>query len=463
MNMPRPSFTALILIASALAAPLLAQDGTAALGAAGEVYIPKAGAYKDLFPKGHDTAPGNTVMAVDLILPGAAPERLLVPYTTGADIESSPAVLFEDDSNTLFLLWASQVNPLSSVLLLASFDGTNWAQPIQITGNPFSSKISPQLAITRDSYSVTDSSGDTSIRHRTIIHVVWEEQTASGNADVLYTPVILEEGSYLGWAPVYNLNDMVGRTASGSSFTPPDALVQSPALLSGRDSRTLVVGFASAETRSLSAVEINVLPEEISLLAADCRTHIVDLGRTLYPNSLQALADNAKADIISGGSAFHNDIVNYMAGQIHDLVLANRGTSPADLTSLSEDARTHIVDLGVGLSGRGLRDQGAQAKSLSLVESTVSVDSTQDPTAPSHLIHFRVASSRPAPQIGSTGTQLFLSETGDDTIVAWTGPTSIFFLQSQGNGWSDQKQINLTGSLDAPHAFDILKQRARSR
>jgi len=461
MNMKTP-FTALIL-AGILGTPLVAQDGTAALGTAGEVYLAKVGAYKDLFPRDHATAPNNTVLAVDLIQPGGAPQRLLVPYTTGTDVENSPAVVFEDDSDTLFVLWASQANSLSSVLMLASFDGTSWGSPIQITGNPFSSKTSPQLAITHDSYSAVSSNGGTTTRHRTIIHVVWEEQTANGNADVLYTPVILDEGSYLGWAPLYNLNDMVGRTSSGSSFTPPVALVQSPVLLSGRDSRTLVVGFASAETRSLAAVEIDILPEEISLLAADCRTHIVDLGRTLYPNNLQALADNAKAIIISHGTAFHEDIANYIAGQIHDLVLANRGTSSTDLTSLSEDARTHIVDLGVRLAGRGLRDQDGLAKSLSLAESTVSVDSNQDPSAPTHLIHFRIAASRPAPQMGSNSTQIFLSETGDDAIVAWTDSGKVFYLQSQGTGWSNQKQINLTGSLDAPHAFDILKQRARSR
>src|SRR5262249_33490799 len=110
------------LLASVLAAPVCAQDGAAALGADGEVYLPKVGAYKDLFPKGHDTAPSNSVLAVDLILPGANPQRLLVPQTTGADVETSPAVLFEEDSNTLFLLWVSQANSLSSVLKLASFD-----------------------------------------------------------------------------------------------------------------------------------------------------------------------------------------------------------------------------------------------------------------------------------------------------------------------------------------------------
>src|SRR5258708_5041287 len=250
MKIKRPIVLVLILLAGVIAAPAHAQDGTAALGAAGEVYLPKAGLYKDLFPKGHDTAPGNTILAVDLVLPGAAPQRLLVPYTTGADVETSPAVLFEDDSNTLFLLWASQVNSLSSVLMLASFDGTSWGPPIQITGNPFSSKTSPQLAITRDAFSITDDSGNTAIRHRTIVHVGWEEQNANGNTDVLYTPVILEEGNYLGWAPVYNLNDLVGRNPSGSNFAPPDALVQAPVLQGGRDARTLVVGFASAQTRA---------------------------------------------------------------------------------------------------------------------------------------------------------------------------------------------------------------------
>ncbi len=458
MNMK--SFLTLISLVGVFAIPAFAQDGTAALGAAGEVYLPKAGAYKDLFPKGHGTTPDNTVLAIDLIQVGAPSQRLLVPYTTGADVETSPAVLYEDDSNSLFVVWSNQINSLNSALMLASFDGTNWGVPIQITGNPFSSKTSPQLAITHDSFSLTDVNGNPATRHRTIIHVVWEEQNSKGGADVLYTPVILEEGAYLGWAPVYNLNDLVGRTSSGSSFTPPDSLFQSPVLQRGRDARTLVVGFASAETRAISSVEIDVLPEEISLLAEGCRANIIDVGRNLYPNYLQTLSDKAYAYIIAQGAAFNDDITHYLATQIRALVLANRGTSSSDLTSLSEAARANIIDVGVRLSGRGLRD-GSTDKSL--LESVVSLDPTNDPTAPSHQIHFRVTSNRPTPNMGSTEAQLFLSDSGAEAIVAWTDSGKVLYLQSQGTGWSNQKQINLTGSLDAPHAFDILKQRARSR
>jgi hypothetical protein len=461
MNKKTSSILSLAFLFSALTVPVCGQDGTAALGAAGEVYLSKVGAYKDLFPNNQAVAPGNTVLAIDLIQPGAAPQRLLVPYTTGADIESAPAVLFEDDSNTLFVVWASQINPLSSVLMLASFDGTNWGPPIQITGNPFSSKTSPQLAISRDTFTVTDSGGTTTTHHRTIIHVVWEEQNASGNADVLYTPLILEEGVYLGWAPVYNLNDMVGRVPSGSSFAPPDLLAQSPTLQRGRDARTLVVGFASAETRTISTVEVDILPAELSVLAEDCRANIIDLGRTLYPNYLQTLADQSVVEIASRGTAFQPDIVQFISSQIHDLILANRGTNSTDLTALSAKARANIIDLGSRLSGRGLRDAGNNEKAM--VESIVSLDPVDDSSVPSNLIHFRVASSRSTPQMGPNGTQLFLSESGDDATVAWTDSGKVLYLQSQGTGWSDQKQINLTGSLDAPHAFDILKQRARSR
>jgi hypothetical protein len=360
------------------------------------------------------------------------------------------------------VLWASQVNPLSSVLMLASFDGTSWGPPIQITGNPFSSKTSPQLAITRDSFSAADSAGNTATRHRTIIHIVWEEQTASGTADVLYTPVILEEGTYLGWAPVYNLNDVLGRTPSGSSFTPPDILVQSPVLQSGRDTRTLVVSFASAETRAVSAIEIDVLPEELSALAADARANIIELGRNLYPSYLQVLADKAYANVITKGSAFHDDIVQYIAGRIHDLVLANRGTNPTDLTALSDDARANIIELGSRLSGRGLRDHSGTEKALT--ESIVSVTpTTNDPTVPSHLIHFRIASNRPTPQMGSTGIRVFMSESGDDTIIAWTDTGKVLYRLSQAGGWSDPRQIKLSDSLSADQAYTILKQRAWSR
>jgi hypothetical protein len=457
--MKHTSIIASILLAGSLAAPAIAQDGTAALGASGEVYLAKAGTYKELFPKEHATDPGNPVLAVDLIRPGVAPQRLLVPYTTGSDIETSPAVLFEDDSNTLFLVWASRINYVSSVLMLASFDGAHWGPPIQITGNPFSSKSSPQLAINRDTFLVNDGSGNPVTRRRTIVHIVWEEPNpaGNGNADILYTPVILDEGTYLGWAPVYNLSDLVGRQSSGSSFAPPDTLLQTPVLQSGRDARTLLVGFSSAETRTLSVVEIDVLPEELSQLAEGARANIIDIGRALYPSDRSSMAEKSRDFIIARGTAFHDDVIRYIADQVRDQITADRGS---DLTTLAEGARANIIDIGARLSGRGLRDRNGDAKSI--IERIESADPATNP-APAHLLHFRVASSRPVPAMGANGLRVFLSDTGEDALVAWTDTGRILYRLSQDAGWSEQRQIKLSDSLDAAHAYEILKQRVRSR
>lgn len=453
--MKQASILATTLLAGLLAAPALAQEG-AALGATGEVYLAKVGTYKELFPKERATAPDNTVLAVDLQQPGVAPQRLLVPYSTGSDVESSPAAIFEDDSNTLFLVWASRINSISSVLMLASYDGSRWGQPIQVTGNPFSSKSSPQLAITRDSFPSTEG-GTTVTRQRTIIHIVWQEQTGTGNADVLYTPAILEEGTYLGWNPVFNLTELVGRQSSGSSFAPPDSLVQAPVLQSGRDARTLVVGFASAETRTLSAIEIDVLPEELSRLAEGARANIIDVGRSLYPGNLQGLAEKARLDIVAHGTAFHEDVILYIADQVRDQILADHGT---DLARLSEAARANIIDVGVRLSGRGLRDRNDTAKSR--IERIDSSDPGKEP-APAHLIHFRVASSRPVPPMGTNGVRLFLSDSGEEALVAWTDAGKVLYRLSKDDGWAEQRQIKLSDSLDLEHAYGILKQRIRSR
>lgn len=451
--MKHTSILASILLAGSLAGPAVAQDKTAALGASGEVYLAKVGTYKELFPKDHAADPGNTVLAVDLIQPGTALQRLLVPYTTGADVETSPAVLFEDDSNTLFLVWASRINYINSVLMLATFDGAHWGPPIQITGNPFSSKSSPQLAINRDTFLVSDGSGNTITRRRTIINVVWEEPNMAGNADILYTPVILEEGTYLGWAPVYNLNDLVGRQPFDSGFAPPDSLVQSPVLQSGRDARTLLVGFASAETRALSTVEIDVLPEELSQLAEGARANIIDIGRTFYPSDRQSMADKSKAYIIARGTAFHDDVIRYIADQIHDQILADHDN---DLTVLAEGARANIIDIGARLSGRGLRDRNGDAKST--IERIESADAANNP-APAHLLHFRVASNRPVPAVGANGLRVFLSDSGEDALVAWTDTGKVLYRLSQDGGWSDQRQIKLSDSLDLEKAYSILKQR----
>jgi hypothetical protein len=446
-------------VAAGLLAPSAsALERTAALGAGGEVYLAKAGSYRDLFPDGKDTNPANPVLAIEVTKPGTPLQRILVPFTKGDESESSPAVVYEDDSDTLFLVWESHVTPFNSVLMLASFDGERWAKPIQINGNPFSSKSSPQLAITRDDFPVAGADGTTVTRRRTIFHLVWAEEGASGELELLYSPVILEEGSYLGWNPVYHLNDFVADGDSGSKFAPPLGLLQAPTVQSGRDARTIVVAFASAAGRWLTGLAIDVLPEELSQLADGARSNIIEIGRQGgYPANRAGLAEKIKADLIVHGTAFHADVVRYMADQVYGQILGDRGDN---LQALAAKARSNIIEIGVRLGGRGLRDPGDTTKAR-----TVEIDDPQPrpDSSPTHLIHLRATSSRPTPQVGTSGLRLFVSEDGGDMLVAWTEKDKVLYVISNGGGWSDQKEIKLSDSVNLDRAYELLAQRVRNR
>ena len=445
--------------ASLFATSASALERTAALGSRGEIYIAKAGTYGSLFPTGTETPPGNQVLAVEVTKASSSTQRFLVPFTKGDEPETSPALIYEEGSDTLFVVWESRTTPLSSVLMLASFDGSHWTQPIRLSGNPFSAKSSPQLAITRDSFPVPGEDGATVLRSRTVLHLLWEEEGVPGNFEILYTPVILEEGNYLGLNPVYPLSDFVADGDSGSSFSPPFALVHSPVLQNGQDARTVVVAFASSPGRWLTSLVIDVLPEELSLLAGGVRSNIIDIGRQgSYPSNRATVAEKSRLAVVNNGSAFHTDVVNYMADQVSAQILADRGE---DLVALGEKVRSNIIDIGVRLSGRGLRDRAGVGASKARIAEIEDPQIRPD-ASPAHLLHFRVADSRPVPQVGSNSIRLFVSENGENMLISWTEKDRVLYRMSKNDGWTEQREIRLSDSVSLERAYEILTQRVRN-
>jgi hypothetical protein len=436
----------------------------AALGANGELYMVRTGTYGELMPGQQGADPANTALALDVLRPESAAQRLVVPGTDGPEVETSPSLLYEEDSHTVFLVWASRINSIHSVFQLISFDGSHWSTPIRIIGNPFSGKTPPQLAVTRDAFRDLDAGGQPVTKHRTIVHLVWDEEGGAGQQETLYSPIILENGTYLGWNPIYSLNsftDADGATPATSFETSP-ALIGAPTVQGGRDKRTVVTGFASAVTRRLSTVEIDVLPEELVRLADGTRAQIIDLGAhlTVGPSTLPGFADQVRAKVIELGTEFQPEVAQAIADRVRAIVAA--GGNPG-LASIAEHARAQIIDLGAKLSGRGLRPSFSGDTAATTIEVEKNSAAPQ-PTQGTHLIQFRIASSRPAPRVGAGPITLYLSESGQDVLIAWPAdPTRLLYRDSNGDGWNDIRELKLTDSLDFTRAYDILRERARMR
>ena len=454
--------TLCLALAAAFPAAARADHLGTALGADGQLYVVTAGLYGTLFPGSSTYDPSTPVLALDTTMPGSAPQRQLVPGTADGTIESSSALIYEDGSKTLYVVWVSSVQSVSSVIKLTSYTGNQWSPAITIIGNPSASKTSPQLAVTRDTHQELDNiPGNQVTRHRTVLHIVWSEGAANGLYQAYYAPVIFEDGAWIGTVPTpthldtFDVLDQTGQTAPGAGPGPfSSPLAYTPTVQAGRDTSTVVTGFASDASGMVTAVEVDVLPEELRVLADTCAWSILATGAQYFPGQLGALATQIQTLILSSGSAFQAEALQ----AISNAAQAQIAAGSTDVTSLASRTRATIVDTGAKFAMRGLRIVGGGVGQLAppqIVEVLV-------PSAPSHFLQFRVTATRPMPTVGANGLQLFLSRTGLDALAAWTTPNggTVLYTNTQPDGtWSSVKQLQLSTTLNLQQAYQVLEQR----
>jgi len=430
------------------------------LGSGGQLYSVQAGLYGDLFGGQQQTAvkappAAAPVLALDTTSQGGKTSRQMVPASQDASLATSPALIYEDGSKTLFVVWVSQ--GINTAVKLTSYDGTTWSDPIVIISNQYATKTPPQLAVTRDSHLETDpASGQAVTHHRTVLHIVWSEDAPNGFYQAYYAPVIFEDGAWIGnvVTPTH-LNDFdVVEQAPQPASTGTTPLVYTPAVQAGRDASTVVTGFASDVSGMLTTVEVDALPEELRILADSCAATVAGQGAQYFPSQLSVLADLIQNVLTANGGAFQPEVLQTLISGVRGEILAGA----ADVNTLAHKARGFIIDSGFKFSARGLRPfaPGGVVAPPKVVEVIA-------PGGPSHFLQFRVDSTRPWPTVGATGLQLLLAHTGMDVLAAWTSstaPGAIVYTRTQPDGtWSSQQQLQLSSSLTQQQALQVLERR----
>jgi hypothetical protein len=408
---------ALVLALGCLAVAASAQQQDVAVGSSGELFTVRTGLYADLFPgapaSGGAPAAGESVLALDILRPGSPVQRLLVPNQDAPGTPTSPSVLVERASGVVFLVWKAVIN-YNNVLYLTSFDGANWSERIQILGNPWAQKAAPQLAVTHYTYQDVAADQSPLTRNRTIIHMVWAEQD-SNQYEVFYRPIIIDDGSYLGWIGAIRLADLDPSPAVSSAAVSA-ALSTAPIVQPGRDQRTVVVTFASASSGRLIALEIDALPEELRHSANEARGVMIDIGRKLSAPARGDVAAQVRRSVIGAAAAFHSDVAQSLGDAVAAFIA---GSGTADLTVLADQTRTFLIAMGADFAERGLRLSSVLGAANSSAAAPPAAPPTQptkiievDPVADaaataasSQIFQLRVASSRPAPaQPDAAGT-----------------------------------------------------------
>ena len=444
--MLRTALTTVLLLA--LAWPATAQ--TSALGRSGELYTLHLGQASELFEQ-PSSSTESTVMALDVVRQNGKTQRLLVPGTEDEDFEMSASMIYEPDSSSVFIIWASQYHFAHSRIRLVQYSDGAWSEPIDITDDPFTFKTAPTVAVTRESFTI-DADGGLVSHERTILHTLWFEEEWSGDA-VLYSPLILVNGELVSGEAVLRLAELSGSREQASASAQRELMI-SPAASSGRSDHAVVVALVDPAANQLLNFEIEALPLEVTQLADDVRD-IVRPRTACDQGGLKALASDARANIvtIARKRGFRGAMASGMAIEAHAALMDLDESAACASTNadLSDEIAETVIDAGVELSG-GLFAEASDARAnIVTIARKLDLD---------HRLVVREMSSRTAPQVDGP-TRVLVSRDGLSNLVAWEKNGMVRYVESDDSddGWSATMSLRIQSGLDDLETQRLLQGR----
>lgn len=458
-----------LVIAALLVAPGAARASEAALGDDGAVYRLAVGEYGTLFPDGAAAAPEAHVLALDLTAPGESRLRRLVPGSESAALDLSPTLLFESGSGTAYVIWERRGDGGESSILLAGIHGDQWIGPVELSGDAAPLKRAPTVLVTRDEFPRPTVTEGEVLQARTVLHVVWWQEAADGEPAVQYTPVVMENGAYVGWNPVFELDALDPNGPAEKLAGGPD-LFRSPTLTVGTDVHTAVVAFANPRTGRLLTVQARVLPGELGLLADRIPGAVVAAGYTPGPDRMEAIRGVLRSHVIEIGGRFNPGLIDHFAAAVvatADVLHEARPNRP--LKALGDDLRSHVIEIGARMLGDVRRP--AFDKSSRVIEVRGEAGA-EGPEILSSLVHLRLVKDLPVPESGDGATEIYVSEDGERLLVSWQRPGGLSYVESvaesageegAGSPWTTPLALELGDGLEPGEAASILRSRVLQR
>lgn len=469
----RPRQTAVVaLLALLLGAGTLHAAGSApVLGKSGDIYQVTVGTYGEFFPDGTDATADAEVLRLEARRGSGTVEHYLVPGSEADDRDKTPSLSFDASTGKLYVVWSSNSDSTLTRINLASFDGTEWSETIEVSGNIYSNKSAPRLAVTHDRFELAEgASGESSTR--TVLHVVWSEDTTDGEK-VMYAPVVLIDGELAStWRRVHRLNDYVSQELVDDPFDGdvPASLLKAPTVDVASEANAVVIGFADTASGAFVQLELSTPAVELAELADRLADHLdsTNLCEKIQndeQNALTSVAEAARIHLVLVGRRIRSRALSPLANDAKHMLIerAERLCAEGGLNSVSSAARIHLVLVG------------ARSQEGDLLEETTTGDghvllAAAQPIGDGyvqHLARLQVKSERAVPAIGSGQPTIFVSASGTGAVVVWEGETSMTYVEtvtgaSADDAWSESFSLQLGDDLSRSEAYSILRDRARS-
>jgi hypothetical protein len=249
--------------ALALAAALVLAAGTALAGSAA---LSKSGTLYEVYPATYGQVTGDTagpnagvpVLALRTTPSGGTPTVQVVDGTFDSDVEGSESIVFEEETQTVFLVYTKEQSLFRGVNVALLRDGV-WSAQLLLPTTGFTLGMNPKMVLTRQQY--TDVSPDdptqTVSKWRSIVSVAWWEEGPLSQAK--YSALFVEDGALNRDAITsYNLNDLAGASGPTSEAGLSPAIYSFPAVQRGYSGDgDVLVSFANLSTQRETVLSIS--------------------------------------------------------------------------------------------------------------------------------------------------------------------------------------------------------------
>ncbi|HEV8237973.1 MAG TPA: hypothetical protein VGS57_01240 [Thermoanaerobaculia bacterium] len=441
------SIAASVLALLGAAASRAADDSKTALGSFGEVYTVKSGSYGSLFVG--DLPPdsaNNAVLALDVLKDGKV-SRYLVPGTGGPEAESDAVLALDTIGNRVYVVW--QANRVFTVAGFgAQGDHLGWQEPVDLAGDPASTKRNPQLATSVVRSEKLDEEGNKLSVSRTFLHLVYAEDGGAAGPRLAYTAAAIEGTSVVPSTQAFDLRGLAGNApAVADPANAPLSLKQRPVARRGRDGDNVGVAFVDDPRGELVTLELRPIAPDLHYFADKARAVIIETGIHNPGSTIAAIVDKARAVIIeTGHRILHPVVADFLSTTFLDNLAA---ADPAlSLDAAVRGAWAHVIGVGIALQ------QGSTPSVVHVVElAGTELDGS------SRALDLRWVSRRGLPPLPDGDVKLFLSSRAQEASIAWSVATAVRYRETQGGGWDPQRSLSLGPTLTREQAFKLVEQR----
>jgi hypothetical protein len=249
---------ALALAAAILFAAPTASAASAVLSKAGTLYEVYATTYGQVVGDAAGRDAGVPVLALRTTPSGAALAVQIVDGTLDSDVEGSESIEFEEESQTVFLVFTKEQSLFRGVNVALLRDG-QWSIQLLLPTSGFTLAMNPKMSLTRQKY--VDASAEDAAqaveKWRSIVSVVWWEEGSLSQAR--YSALFVEDGALNRDAiQSYGLNELVAASGPTSTEGRSPASYSFPAIqrsFSGDGS--VLVSFANLASQQQTVASIS--------------------------------------------------------------------------------------------------------------------------------------------------------------------------------------------------------------